>query len=88
MFALASIVLGSTAVWLLDDFLGAMANHDVNGLVPAILAVNTEATIVIASQKPVAFECFDRLIELERGRVVYNGPTAARTAKETVVTVN
>ena len=86
MFALARILLGTWSVWLLDDFTAAIPDSDANEFVRMILGFNEGATIVVACQRPVAIACFDRVIELERGRVLYDGPPSSRRACESMPT--
>ncbi len=78
MFALARILLGNGSLWLLDDVVAAIPGSDTNEFVRMILDFDADATIVVACRRPVAAERFDRVIELEGGSVIYDGPPSVQ----------
>ena len=82
LIALTRMLLAKPTVWLLDEPIGAMdsvTEARVVGLLHEVTAAG--ATLVVATHKTALLPLLDRLIVLQGGRVVLDGPRDAVTAK-------
>lgn len=75
--ALAGLIRGDASVLLLDDPTGGLGKREARKLLRVIFSANQNATVIVALARPVSLKSFDQVVELRRGRVVFNGtPTA------------
>lgn len=73
---LARIILSNASLWLLDDPAGVLSGRNAKKLVRTVLEAADGATVILTFNRPVAIERFDRVIELRRGRIVFDGQPA------------
>lgn len=82
LIALTRILLAKPTVWLLDEPIGAMDSVTEARVVDLLREVTAEgATLVVATHKTALLPLLNRLIVLQYGRVVLDGPRDAVTAK-------
>ncbi len=80
---LGSIVLDRDAdLWLLDTPASGLRRKKAAKRLHAILERAGDRTVIAALQTPVALELFDRVIELRRGKIRFDGPPAQWQARE------
>ena len=73
---LARIILSNASLWLLDDPAGVLSDRKAKKMVNALLDAADQATVIATFNRPDAIERFDRVIELRRGRIVFDGRPA------------
>ena len=70
---LARLLLSNSTILLLDDFLDGLSKGKARDLLQLIFEARFGATLVVTSCRPVSIELFDRIIELKKGTVTFNG---------------
>ncbi len=81
--ALAVMVRGTASVWLLDDPVAMLEKRKANKVLKRILRASSRATVIISMSRPVKLKKFNRVVEMRRGRVVFDGtPTDWRAAQK------
>ncbi len=81
MLALASLLARDCPVWLLDDpFLG-LSKAKAERRLGEVLARADGRLLVVAMSRPVGLERFHRVLELRKGRCVFDGPPGSRNAQ-------
>ncbi len=79
--ALAALLLrDQSALWALDDPLEGLSRKKGRRRLKEILRRASGRTVVIALSRPTGLERFDRILELRRGRVRFEGTPAERKA--------
>ncbi|MCH8164265.1 MAG: ABC transporter ATP-binding protein [Planctomycetes bacterium] len=73
LLALARQLRRNASVWLFDDPASVLSERSARSLVRGLLAFSQTATVVLATNRPVEADRFDRLIELQDARVVFDG---------------
>ncbi len=82
LIAVTRMLLARPKVWLLDEPIGAMDSVTEARVVGLLREVMSEgATLVVATHKTALLPLLDRLIVLQGGRVVLDGPRDAVLAK-------
>ena len=77
--ALARLVLSDDSpVWILDGVLDDRSRKKARRCLDEILRRAGERAVVVAMSRPVDLHRFDRVIELRRGRIAFDGPPSAR----------
>ncbi len=71
---LLRVVLAEPSVLLLDDAAGALSEEHAARLVKRVLRGCAGRTVVMTLTRPAEVGEFDRVIELKKGRVVFDGP--------------
>jgi len=71
--ALAALVRGSASLWLLDDPVAGLEKRKARKIIKQILNARPEATVIATLSRPVRLARFDRVIVLQRGRIVFDG---------------
>jgi len=80
--ALAVMVHGTASVWLLDDPVATLEKQKAVKVLKRVFKASSGATVVVAMSRPVRLKKFTRVIEMRRGRVVFDGsPTDWRAAR-------
>ncbi len=82
LIAITRMLLARPKVWLLDEPIGAMDSVTEARVVGLLREVTSEgATLVVATHKTALLPLLDRLIVLQAGRVLLDGPRDAVLAK-------
>ncbi len=80
--ALAVMIRSTASVWLLDDPVASLEKRKAVKVLKKVLRAGSGATVVVAMSRPVGLKKFERVIEMRRGRVVFDGtPTDWRAAR-------
>lgn len=80
--ALARAVLGDAALVLLDEPARDLGSRRAERVLRTVHEATRGRTLVAAVHRPRALDLFDRLVELHRGRVVYDGDPPSWRAKK------
>lgn len=70
---LARLLLSKSTILLLDDFLDGLSKGKARDLLQVIFEARSGATLIVTSCRPVSIEIFDRVIELKKGKVIFDG---------------
>jgi len=82
LIMLTRALLAEPRVWLLDEPTGAMDSVTETRIVNLLREITTAgATLVAATHKTALLPLFDRLIVLQGGRILMDGPRDAVLAK-------
>ncbi len=82
LIAITRMVLARPRIWLLDEPVGAMDSVSEGGIITLLRELSSEgATVVVATHKTAMLPLLDRLVVLQAGRVLLDGPRDAVLAK-------
>ena len=70
---LARVVLGSAGVLLLDEPFEGTTGGSGSKVADVLTSVAAGRTVIAACRRPVSVGAFDRVIELKKGRIVFDG---------------
>ena len=70
---LARTLRSKASVMLLDDPFAKHRARKREGLLASILEIADRSTVVVALSRPTDLSAFDRVVELKRGRIVFDG---------------
>ena len=70
---LGRALLGDASVILLDDPFQGLSRKHARRRLRALLAIRGEATVIVAAHHPPSRKLFNRVIRLEKGKVVFDG---------------
>lgn len=77
--ALAKLVLANDApVWILDGVLDGRSRKKAERCLDEILRRAAGRAVVVSMSRPLDLHRFDRVIELRRGRIAFDGPPSER----------
>ena len=74
LVGLASLLRTDASLWLLDEPTAGMPAERAVDLVHALLGAAAGRTLVMATTVPLAPASFDRVLELRRGELLFDGP--------------
>ena len=74
--AVASGLRSNADVRLFDDPAGMLPKKNARKMIRAILRTRPEGTVVVALGRPVKLREFDRVIQLSKGEIVFDGSAA------------
>lgn len=74
LISLAKVLLAGPSVCLLDAPVHHFKHSARERVIEAALAAGVGRTVVITLGEPVALHRFDRVVELKKGRIVFDGP--------------
>jgi len=74
--ALVVMLRGTSSVWLLDDPVSTLEKNNANKVLKKLLKARADTTVVVTMSRPVAMKKFDRVIEMRRGRILFDGTPA------------
>lgn len=77
VLALARICLKDCSLLLLDDLTAGLSESQSAKRLRAVAKLRPEATIVVAMNRLVSPQAFDRVIKLRHGKIVFDGTPAA-----------
>jgi len=77
LLGVARIIAGNASAWLLDDPASGISEKMAKKIIRAVLeSVNQHTLVIVTFSQPLFVEKFDRVIELRRGRIVFDGAPA------------
>lgn len=74
LLGLARTLFTEASFYLLDDPVVGMTRDKAQEVLGTIFETRKGRTVLVAFRKPIALERFDRVIYLQKGRVVFDGP--------------
>ena len=83
--ALSRSLASQASLFLLDDPAGALDEPSAQRLIRLILDTPPRGAMIVTFTRPIAVEQFDRVIELQCGEVVYDGPPLTWPGNSTVM---
>jgi ABC-type multidrug transport system fused ATPase/permease subunit len=76
-FVLGRMMLADASMLLLDDPFKGLGRKKARRCLRAVLSRCGTATVIVAAHRPPSHKHFDRVIELVRGKIVFDGTPAA-----------
>lgn len=73
LLGLARALFAEASFYLLDDPVVGMTEDKAQEVFSTIFEAKKGTTVLVAFSSPIALECFDRVIYLRKGRVVFDG---------------